>query len=361
MFENYTYETILNRMTNRIPKGYDVREGSIIFNALAACAAELASVYIELDWLLNQAFGETAGRDALENIAYDTKGLTPRKASPAIWRGSFSPSSAEIPIGGRWNCGEVNFTVTEKIEDGAYRLICETAGAEGNSPLPGTRLVPLEYTQDVESASLVSIEVYGDNEESTEEFRERWKETLQIHSFGGNIADYREKALSVEGVGGCKVYRADAPGADVRVIIIGEENTAPSETLVNAVQTELDPNKDGEGDGLVPIGHTAAVSGVTEKSINVGMSLTLSMGITVDDVQSGVCAAIDGYFAELAAEWEKSSALTVRISEIIRAILTVSNVEDVSVTSLNGGTSNVILASDEIPKRGKVTCTESEN
>ena len=46
MFENYTYEKILNDMLDRVPDSLDKRQGSIIYNALAPAAVELQNMYI---------------------------------------------------------------------------------------------------------------------------------------------------------------------------------------------------------------------------------------------------------------------------------------------------------------------------
>ena len=41
MYENVTYEDILQRMLDRVPDSMDKREGSIIYDALAPAAVEL--------------------------------------------------------------------------------------------------------------------------------------------------------------------------------------------------------------------------------------------------------------------------------------------------------------------------------
>ena len=46
--EYFDYDTILQRMLDRVPIQIDKREGSIIYNALAPAAAELAQMYILL-------------------------------------------------------------------------------------------------------------------------------------------------------------------------------------------------------------------------------------------------------------------------------------------------------------------------
>lgn len=49
MYEEVTYEEILERMLERVPDDMDKREGSLIYDALAPAAIELQIMYIELD------------------------------------------------------------------------------------------------------------------------------------------------------------------------------------------------------------------------------------------------------------------------------------------------------------------------
>ena len=46
MFEEYTFEQIMNNMMTRVPNTIDKRQGSVIYNALAPAAVELQNMYI---------------------------------------------------------------------------------------------------------------------------------------------------------------------------------------------------------------------------------------------------------------------------------------------------------------------------
>jgi uncharacterized phage protein gp47/JayE len=56
VYEDVTYEVILQRMLDRVPDTIDKREGSVIYDALAPAAVELQLMYIELDTILKLAF-----------------------------------------------------------------------------------------------------------------------------------------------------------------------------------------------------------------------------------------------------------------------------------------------------------------
>ncbi len=75
-----TYEEILQRMLDRVPNNIDKREGSIIYNALAPAAVELAQMYIEAERILNEGFADTASREYLIKRAAE-RGITPYPAT----------------------------------------------------------------------------------------------------------------------------------------------------------------------------------------------------------------------------------------------------------------------------------------
>ena len=58
--DTYTFEFILERMLAEVPDSLDKREGSIIWDALAPAAAELAKMYIELKGILINTYPATA-------------------------------------------------------------------------------------------------------------------------------------------------------------------------------------------------------------------------------------------------------------------------------------------------------------
>lgn len=56
MYEEMTFENIMDRCLNRVSASIDKREGSIVYDAIAPAAAELAIMYIELAYLMDRAF-----------------------------------------------------------------------------------------------------------------------------------------------------------------------------------------------------------------------------------------------------------------------------------------------------------------
>lgn len=351
MYEHVTYEDILQRMLDRVPNNIDKREGSIIYDALAPAAVELQLMYIALDVIMNESFADTASRDYLIQRASE-RGITPEPATKAILKGVFTPATVDV-LGKRFSCGEINYVAIEKITDGEYQMQCETVGLDGNASFG--QIIPIEYIEGLETAELTEILIPGEDEEDTEVFRKRYFESFELQAFGGNIADYKQKTISIEGVGGVKVVPVWNGGGTVKLTIIDSTFGVPTDEVIALVQNTIDPvGHSGEGVGLAPIGHVVTVFGVQGRTIDIVTNITYQTGWNWDSAKSYILTAIDQYFKDLSKVWEDDENLIVRISQLEARILACEGVLDVSGTTLNGSTSNVSLDVNEIPIRGTV-------
>jgi uncharacterized phage protein gp47/JayE len=350
MFEDMTFERILARMLARVPNEYDKREGSIIYNALAPAAVELQNMYIELDVILNESFADTATRPYLIRRASE-RGVFVSEATKAIRRGEFN---MDVPVGARFSLNKLNYVVLSKIEDGAFRLECETPGEVGNAE--SGALVPIEYIEGLTYARLTDVLIPGEDDEGTESLRQRYFDSMHGLAFGGNLADYKKKVGELQGVGAVKVYPVWNGGGTVRLAIIDSTYSPPSQELIDTVQTAIDPTQNsGTGVGLAPIGHVVTVTGVVPATVNVAVRLTYQSGWDWDAVLPYLIQAINSYFDELRREWADSSSLVVRISQIETRILDLSGVIDIADTTLGGVAANLALGVDEIPVLGTAT------
>lgn len=356
MYEDVTFEVILSRMLDRVLEqnpNIDTREGSIIYNALAPAAVELQNMYIQLDTILNESFADTETRDYLIKRCAE-RGVNVEAATYAIRQGEFTPSSLAIPIGARFSLNILNYVVTEKINDGIYKLQCETAGYDGNEEFGS--LIPIEYIEGLQTATLTDVLVPGEDEEDTEHLRQRYYDSLNSQAFGGNITDYKEKVNSIDGVGGVKVYPVWNGGGTVKLVIIDSTYKVPSSTLINNVQTIIDPTQNqGTGVGLAPIGHVVTVIGCASTTVNISSHITLQEGWAWADVLPYVEKCIDEYFNELSSEWDSSDSIIVRISQIETRLLDLTGILDIGDTTLNGVAQNLTIDADNIPVRGDIT------
>lgn len=407
MYEAQTYESILARMLQKalsINSNLDTREGSLVWYGDAPAAVELQNLYIALDTVLNETFADTATRPYLILRAAE-RGLSPQPASPAILQMAITPTTLFLPLNTRFSIGELNYYVSADRGSGNYELTCETAGEAGNN-YTGT-VIPIEYVDGLETCKITSVLVPGEDEEDTELFRQRYLNSLNAQAFGGNQIDYIEKVNAIPGVGGVKVYRAwngnlkpanmippkeaeawieglsGVPepvklwldtvyaaaknnmftvGGTVKLVVINSTFTVPSPTLVEQVQTAVDPLQNaGEGVGIAPIGHVVRVEGVQEETVNLAFSLYYQRDWDWDDVSGYVTEAIESYFTELAESWaDQDEALVVRISQIESRLLGITGILDIANTTINEKAANHTLALDHIPVLGSLAPTTIE-
>ena len=356
MYEDMTFENIMDRCLDRVSSSIDKREGSVVYDAIAPAAAELAIMYIELAYLMDRAFPDTeSGDDLTKKVRERSIFRTP--ATAAIRKGYFEDGNGaamDVPIGTRFSGDNLNYTVTEKIATGQFRLLCETPGAAGNQ-YQGN-LFPIDYVEGLGAARLADILINGEDEESDEDLLDRYMDSLQAQAYGGNKADYKTKVELLQGVGAVKVFPVWNGGGTVKIVFVNSDWGVPSSTLVDTVQTAVDPTQNqGEGVGIAPIGHVVTVVGVTGTAISVSFKLTFATGYTWDTVKTAVTKAIQDYFVALAKDWANQSGITVRVSQVETKVLSVDGVIDITGTKINGGTQNIALASDAIPVMGGIT------
>lgn len=344
MYEAMTYDVIIKQMLDRVPNTFDKREGSIIYDALAPAAAELAQLFIQLDVVLNQTFADTATDEYLEKRTGE-RGINRTPATYAVVEGVFTPSTVDV-LGQRFSCGVYNYTVTEKTEvSGVYQLTCETAGEAPNAV--SGQLIPINYINGLQTATLSAILIPGEDAEDDDSLRERYFDSISSQAFGGNVADYKQKTVAINGVGGVKVTPVWNGGGTVKLTIIASDYSVPSNALIEEVQTSMND--------IAPIGHIVTVDGVGGTVINIETEITYVSGWDYSSAGKYIETAIDEYFLSLAETWDDNTNLIVRISGIEQKILTCAGVLDVQNTVLNGGTGNLQLGTYEIPVRGDVS------
>ena len=152
--DEMTFDYIMNRMLESVPDTVDKREGSIIYDALSPAAAELVKCYMELDVVMDETFVDTASLQYLM-LRCKERGVAIQGETAAVIEGVFTPSSVELTAGLRFNCDEVNYTITEKISAGHYKLEAETLGTVGNK-YTGL-LLPIQTINGLETAQIAAV------------------------------------------------------------------------------------------------------------------------------------------------------------------------------------------------------------
>lgn len=356
-----TYEELQESCLERVSDAVDKREGSMIYDAVGPCMWEHYGLYETVSNYHDNTYPGTASRSGLVAIAGE-QGITPHPATRSVVKGVFSPGTLELAIGARFNREDMNFAITEKLGPGVYSLTCETAGASGNSS-PGL-MTPVDNINGLETAELVEVLVYGEDEEETETFRTRYFDSIRSHAQDGNVAQYKQWADEFPGVGGNKITPGWNGRGTVKVAILDSLNGVASDKLVGDFQAYLDPAKGtvndnlnapdypqgrGLGNGKAPIGAIVTVVTATERAVNISAKITLASGYTSTDV---IDQALTDYF--VGQGFTKS---TVSYMGIGAAILMCPAVDAVSDLLVNGGTADIPLGDEEVPGLGTTDWT----
>lgn len=359
-----TFDEIMERMLANVPDSLDKREGSVIYNALAPAAIEMQLLYEECALVANEAFADTASLEYLARRAAE-RGIMHKGATFAVVRGQFEPIGLDL-VGYRFALldKDINYTVTEVIEPGAYRLESEADGSAGNNDKG--QLIPIysDAVDDDQSSRLTVAKITGIidagiEEEDVEAFRKRYFDSIENQAFGGNIADYKSKLLEQGRVGGVKVYPTWNGGGSVKLVLLNSAYAVPDSLFIADMQALVDPETNhGEGKGIAPIGHIVTVEAAAAVAINVAIEVVYAEGFTPEAALPSMQVAVGEYLLALRIEWGANDSLTgsiVRISHIENKLLNLDAILDVQVTGINGFNKNVVLNPNQVPVLGGFT------
>lgn len=348
MYENQSFETILERMLERVPDSLDKREGSVIYDALAPAAIELAQMYVELDININLIFADTSSGDYLD-LAIAWSGVVRKPATQAQLRGLFYNAAnalMDIPVNSRFAIDAITYKAAERLSLGEYRMVAETSGAAANGVF-GT-LMPIDYINNLARAELTELLVPGTGRETDEALRQRYRDAVRRPATSGNKYHYIEWALQIPGVGGVRVFPLWAGPKTVKVVIVDAEKLPASAVLVQQVQDFIDPVP-GRGEGQAPIGAVVTVSAAVGFVLDIHATVTLAAGYTLQGVINT--------FRERLEDWRKSAAFdaTYVSQAIIGALLLgTDGVLDYTELLLNGDSGNLALSDEQVPVIGAV-------
>ena len=369
IFDDNTFENVLERNLDRIPDEFDKREGSVIYDAIAPMAIEISLLYSYLDFLFKNAFGDTANRYWLIERAKE-RGIEPYKATKAVIIGRFD---AKLNIGDRFFIDDIYYTVSklqkEERELFFYELICNEEGSIGN--IEGGKLTPTRTIRNLNLAEIYKLAILGEDEEDTEDFRERYFETIKSIAYGGNIDDYRKKVKAIEGVGLVKVIPVWNGGGTVKLIITDSEFKEPTSELISKVQEIIDPIPfHQKGVGVAPIGHYVTVVGAKSKKINITCEILKSRDSNLGEIKREIEKDVEEYFKSQRKKWasyEKADSNIyiendIRLAKITSIVLNVADVIDYETIKFTDTDKKIFgLSEEELPVLGDVIVTEVRN
>lgn len=355
MYENQTYENILNRTLEKVPQNIDKRQGSIIYDALAPACVEIAQMYIELENILNLVFAHTSSGEFLDKRCNEI-GITRNPATKAIGTGTFV--GAIPPLNSRFNYNDLTYKVIN-ISGGINNITleCEETGSIGNQY--NVNLIPITEIPDLKSAKLVDITIPGEDEESDEDLLQRFYTRVKKSSTSGNVSHYLEWANEVEGIGAVRTIPKWNGSNTIKLLIINSDMEPASQTLVDKVQAYIDPNSGGLGLGQAPIGACCTIEKAGSMIINIVADVT---GVQAANIVDKYKEKVSTYFKDLIINnWQTQVNYKVsyaKIGAILLDIIGEAGGEEYKNLTINGG-KNTIVLTDKIPVVGTVTLNDT--
>ncbi len=369
-------EVILQRMLARIPEEIDKSEGSFIYDALAPAAAEMVQMKIEMGEFLKRAFASTAFGEYLE-LRAEEQGVCRKKAVKSqgtVAKGNpllvIGTPGTVIPLGTivstaadeATNTQAVEFvTLQEKIIPAEGMVQIDIAavepGIQGNVPARAINLlaVPLAGVTAVTNEKALTG---GLEEETDESLLQRYYEKVRKPITSGNKWQFISWAKEVPGVGGARVFPI-SNSLMVRIVIVDTEMLPANDKLVEDAQHHLDPQREGLGLGVAPLGARVMVE--PAKSLPVTISFeTLDIDVdkyTQEQVLENIAQVVKEYFQkEISFKAnEQGQQVNISIAKLGSEIFKAEGLLDYTGFTINGGSANLSVAEDEVPVVERVT------
>ena len=145
-----------------------------------------------------------------------------------------------------------------------------------------------------------------------------------------------------------------ALGANTVEVCIVDANMEPAaSSIIQNVQTLIDPNNNGDGAGEAPIGAVCTVTTAAALSVSVSASVTLFDGYDLSAVTENIRTELTAYLRKIAFK----DFPYLSYAQVGRRIASAEGVMDYSGLLMNGGTINVPLGDRQTPVLGEVAVT----
>ena len=330
--------------------GFVPSEGCDSAVRLYALAAELQSLLMQADWVLDQSFPQTAQGMYLDYHA-ETRGITrgaAEKAAGVIRFAAADKVTAACPIEKSTVCMTAEGVRFETTEDAAIAVGSQwadvpaqavEAGAGGNV-IAGTVTLLSAMPVGVVQCTNPTAFSGGCDAESDEALRGRVLASYQRLPNGANAAYYEQEAMRYPGVAAAKAV-GRARGIGTVNVVIATHAGVPDAALLAAVETDLQKKRE--------IAVDVKVLAPTVETVAVTAALKAAPGYTFAEAKAGAQSALEALFT---GELLGKSVTTARLLTLLCGVEGVENVH------LTAPAADVAVGSTELPMLGTVTISE---
>ena len=330
--------------------GFVPSEGCDSAVRLYALAAELQSLLMQADWVLDQSFPQTAQGTYLDYHA-ETRGITRAAAEKAVGTLRFAAAdkvTATCPIEKGAVCMTAEGVRFETTEDAAIAVGSQwadvpaqavEAGAGGNV-IAGTVTLLSAMPVGVVQCTNPTAFSGGCDAESDEALRGRVLASYQRLPNGANAAYYEQEAMRYPGVAAAKAV-GRARGIGTVNVVIATHAGVPDAALLAAVETDLQKKRE--------IAVDVKVLAPTVETVAVTAALKAAPGYTFAEAKAGAQSALEALF---------TGGLLGKSVTTARLLTLLCGVEGVENVHLTAPAADVAVGSTELPMLGTVTISE---
>lgn len=330
MYEAREQEDILTELQETSSSPASKIEGTFENDVLVTNSIEFGKMEVELEQMYKAAFAETSWGEYLTMIAAEF-GVDRKIASKATGTVTVT-GTGMVSKGSRFSTSAGNVFVTTKEADikgsGDIPVEASLDGADGNVAAGTIVNIPISIPG-ILSVTNAKATTGGYDEESDEDLLKRYYIAVRTPATSGNKWHYYNWAMSVKGVGDCRVRPLwNGPGT-VKVLIVDSNHQTAADTLIKAVADYIETVR--------PIGATVTVTSPTPFAITV--SAAIKGTLDAEECRK----AINSRLAKTAMDLTELS-----YAQVIDIIMNQSSVEDCDNVLLNGKT-RLTFDIDELP------------
>ena len=348
MFEIQTRQDVLKRLLQDFKtidtNGMSTHEGTFAFDTLSANAVEFEKSYAEMQLILDAAFPQTSWGQYLTMHA-EAHGVIRKKAtkSKVVVKltgvaGTIVPKGVTVGTAEGKLFQTIETVTIGNTGDAIANVESEEIGKDSNVNA-NTITEIITNVDGLKSVINEEVSYDGFDEENDTDLLQRLLFKVRQPATSGNVYHYMQWAQSVNGVGQVKVLPLWNGAGTVKVLLVDVNNESANTSLLDRVKAVIAKE--------APIGATVTVT--TPTIMNVNISFRVTKGQANNEAVKRI----------LNEEFKRQtfSMNYISYANIGKALL--ANAEtgiiDYSDLRVNGGTTNITITDDQLPRVNEVT------
>jgi len=372
----------MREMLQAAPKGIDLRQGSIFYDAVASAALKISHFYADITTLFDLVFITTSSGEYLDRRGQEFnvwRNPATRARYEYFYTGLRTPQPGE-----RFFQDGLFFTLRANSNIWPEPFLeADAPGTTSNNVEADSKATPMKNMPQPSTSTFGRLIEPGADEEHDENYRRRIMEKIAGPAENGNRQHYKTWAESIAGVGRARIIPLFAGPNTVMGVIIDTEGMPASQTVIERVQEFIDPITNGlmvtfapsgevvEAPAVTPEGDTVVVGGgLGDGQANIGAHFAavapsiitidiefdgeLTQGANSDSIITDVKIAIDSYLRDINLNNPERTPMVVRVSVISSILHSHDGLIDYSNLTLNGGGGNISLTDRQIAILGLV-------